>query len=245
MFTVIPKPDKNWIKNLEKLFYNLIWNDKTEIISRKTMQLPREKGGLKMTNIDCFIKSLKLTWFRRLLCTNSDWIPLFTEITKCNIVHLLNFGPAYSKIKAKNTQNTFWKEALHVFSEFSSMITHSLDHGDIFTEPLWYNDRIKIQNKYIFSKTMYERGFTLVSDLFDSNGNFKRFSDIIEELCIEIPFTYYEGIKRAVLHTWPNVKIVNTKFVIKLYQSKIVKILNLKKRCKRNLQHIFIFTSIS
>jgi hypothetical protein len=120
---------------------------------------------------------------------------------------VLNFGPEYSKIKAKNTQNTFWKEALHVFSEFSSMITHNLDHGDISAEPLWYNDKIKIQNKYIFSKTMYERGFTLVSDFFDSNGNFKCFSDIIEESCIQIPFTYYEWIKEQFYILGPMLKM--------------------------------------
>jgi hypothetical protein len=50
---------------------------------------------------------------------------------------LLDFGSKYSKIKAKSTQNTFWKEALQVFSEFLSMITHSLHQGDIFTGPLW------------------------------------------------------------------------------------------------------------
>jgi hypothetical protein len=48
MFTVLPKPNKNWIKNLEKLFfYNFIWNNKTEIISRRTMQLSKEKGWFK------------------------------------------------------------------------------------------------------------------------------------------------------------------------------------------------------
>jgi hypothetical protein len=44
------------------------------------------------------------------------------------------------------------------------------------------------------------------------------FCDIIEELSIKIRFTYYEGMKRAILHTWPNAKDVSTRFVIKPYQ---------------------------
>jgi hypothetical protein len=67
---------------------------------------------------------------------------------------------------------------------------------------------------------MYESGFTLVNDLFDNNGNFKCFRDIIEELSVKIPFTYYEGIKRAILYTWPNAKDAGIKYVIKPYRPK-------------------------
>lgn len=32
-----------------------------------------DAGGLKMTNISAFLKSLKLTWIRKMLSCNSEW----------------------------------------------------------------------------------------------------------------------------------------------------------------------------
>lgn len=50
-----------------------------------------------MTNVEIFIKSLKLTWIRRLLTTNSSWISIFSEITGCHTYKLCQFGPEYCR----------------------------------------------------------------------------------------------------------------------------------------------------
>ena len=82
LFIALPKPSGQWIKKLEKALYKFIWGNKVDKISRKTLQLDFENGGSRMTNICVFIKSLKLTWVRRIFTTNSDWINIFSEITK-------------------------------------------------------------------------------------------------------------------------------------------------------------------
>lgn len=71
-FISLPKPNSQWIQQFEKMLYNFIWGNKIDKISRKTLQLNYEKGGCRMTNVEIFIKSLKLTWIRRLLTTNSS-----------------------------------------------------------------------------------------------------------------------------------------------------------------------------
>ena len=130
-----------------------------------------------MINLDIFIKSLKLTWIRRLLIQSSAWSNLFSEITHCDISHLFQFGADYSRQKALNTSNIFWKETLLHFAEFITTVQHRNLH-DCLLEPLWYNDKIKIQNKATYNKKMYDRGFHLVSDLLDKDGNFLRFEHI-------------------------------------------------------------------
>jgi hypothetical protein len=77
LFISLPKPSVQWIKQLEKALYKFIWGDKIDKISRKTLQLDFESSGNRMTNIDTFIKSLKLTWIRRIFTTNSNWINIF------------------------------------------------------------------------------------------------------------------------------------------------------------------------
>lgn len=238
LFTVLPQPDKKWIQELEKLFYNFIWNSRIEKISRKTMQLSKENGGLKMTNIEFFIKSLKLTWFRRLFNTNSEWISLFTEVTKCNSVHLSHFGPEYSKFKAKNTNNSFWKEVLNIYSDFLKNLSCDSSTRNFLVEPLWYNNKIIIQNRYVFSRSLYEKGFTIVDDLLDDNGNFLSYEDIAEKFCLKIPFTFYEGIKRAIRHSWPNVQNQMSNPISRPLQPDFIKILN--KKGSRAIYKVFL-----
>ena len=63
LFTSLPKPSLQWIQQLTRTLHKFIWGNKIEKISRKTLALDFENGGLRMTNIETFIKSLKLTWF--------------------------------------------------------------------------------------------------------------------------------------------------------------------------------------
>lgn len=99
LFISLPKPSSQWIQQFEKTLYNFIWENKIDKISRKTLQLNYEKGGCRMTNVEIFIKSLKLTWIRRLLTTNSSWIGIFSEITGCHTSKLCHFGPEYCRQK--------------------------------------------------------------------------------------------------------------------------------------------------
>lgn len=43
---------------------------------------------------------------------------------------------------------------------------------DILCEPLWYNNKVKIQNKFVFCKTFYEQEFNIAFDLFDTQDEF-------------------------------------------------------------------------
>ena len=106
-----------WIQQLTKTLYKFIWGNNIEKISRKTLALDFENGGLRN-----FIKSLKLTWFRRLFTTNSSWINIFPEVTGCSITKLTQFGPSYCKQRANFTHNSFWKEAIEALSYFAEFL---------------------------------------------------------------------------------------------------------------------------
>lgn len=152
LFTVLPKPNSQWIKKLEQVFYKYIWGNKIDKVSRKTLQLGYDKGGCRMVHIDTYIKSLKLTWIRRLLHSNSEWSMFFNEVINCNTANLIQFGSKYSKQKANSTTNLFWKETLSYFADFLLFIEQKCEH-DILLEPLWFNEKISVQNNYIFYKS--------------------------------------------------------------------------------------------
>lgn len=107
----------NGNSNLKKMLYNFIWRNKIDKISRNTLQLYYKKVGSRVTNVEIFIKYLRLTWTRRLLTTNSSWIGIFSEITGCHTNKLCHFGTEYWRQRANATRNNFWQETLFYFCE--------------------------------------------------------------------------------------------------------------------------------
>ena len=66
----LPNPIDKYIQQLQ-LFYDFLWDSKRDKIKKKY-----DEGGLKMLDIDAYIKSLKCCWMRRLITSNSKWVYL-------------------------------------------------------------------------------------------------------------------------------------------------------------------------
>ena len=94
LFGSIPSPTKDFLSKLNTLLYNFIWDNKPDKIKRVLLCQDYKIGGLKMTNLECFIQSLKLTWINRLLkCGTSPWGILFEETVSCvKKYHALGFN---------------------------------------------------------------------------------------------------------------------------------------------------------
>ena len=76
-------------------------------------------GGLKMINIDAFIKGLKATWIRRLIISNSKWQYIIKS--NLNIKDLINFGKSYSESLIKQINNPFWSDVVKSYSSLHNL----------------------------------------------------------------------------------------------------------------------------
>ena len=115
-----------------------------------------------MTNLEIFIKSLKLTWFRRMLISESKWTRLFTISTGCNVTHLFEFGSDYITRKMKVTFNPFLESNTFIYFLLMS------------------------DNKII-----YDKGFHTVSELINSQGIFITHENITNDFLLKLPFTVF------------------------------------------------------
>ena len=89
-----------------------------------------------MVNINIFIKSLKITWLRRVIqnSKNISWYSL----SGIDYQKLFSFGMGYAKYLRQNLQNPFWKDVLQNWAEFCKEVkTESIKQ--ILDSPLWYN----------------------------------------------------------------------------------------------------------
>lgn len=65
LLMTLPSPPKEKLKEIENLLFNYIWNNKTARIAKNIICQSYEYSGMRMTCLDSFCKSLKITWIRR------------------------------------------------------------------------------------------------------------------------------------------------------------------------------------
>ena len=117
-----------------------------------------------MTNLECFIQSLKLTWINRLLkCGASPWCILFEE-TVC-VKKISCFGSQWFKHLVSKSQNQFWKDVFLAWIKISRPVKSNID---FIYSVLWYNP--DISDTPLFYPTWFRNGITFVGDILNNEG---------------------------------------------------------------------------
>ena len=94
--TVLETPNLEYINLIKKSMFDFLWDGKPDKINRKTIVQDYKNGGLKMIEIDSFIKSIKAGWVKRLSNEHNsgDWKTIYLKelqnlgglfFFKCNI----------------------------------------------------------------------------------------------------------------------------------------------------------------
>ena len=55
------------------MFYEFLWEGPAKIKQSVAVKEYCEQGGLKMINLKAFMNSMKITWLRRIIVTDSPW----------------------------------------------------------------------------------------------------------------------------------------------------------------------------
>jgi hypothetical protein len=72
-------PPQKFIEQIVDLAFGFLWNKKKDKIKRKTIISDYEHGGLRMTDINSFIKAQKVMWIKRFLTPEkASWKALLT-----------------------------------------------------------------------------------------------------------------------------------------------------------------------
>jgi len=116
LFISLPLPSNQFIKQINDLLFKYLWDNKPDRIRRSQITSDYAEGGLKMVNLENFIKALKATWIRRLMISDAPWVLLF-EILVCPRTKIATLGPHWCQILHNKIQNDFWKETLQSWFE--------------------------------------------------------------------------------------------------------------------------------
>ena len=167
LFTTLPTPEKTEIDKINNLLYKFVWDNKPDKVKREQINQNYVNGGLKMVNIEYFIKALKITWIRRLIKDETKPWATFFESTVSNTITLLEQGSIYTQQVIEGTTNPFWKSVLLAWHEY---ITKIIPRSDIDKQnsPLWNNPQIGLNVPFL--NNWYENGIKIIGDIIGPNN---------------------------------------------------------------------------
>ena len=214
LFTSIPSPSKEFIKKLNEMFYNFIWDNKPDKIKRKYITQDHKNAGLRMVDLDTFIVSLKLSWIDRIVkSSRKDYIIIF-EKSMSPLNKFLKMGMDWTKMVIQKSNNIFWNQVLSTWVKFSENAVIS-DNNDILTCPIWYNPLIS-KNSFYFPK-WYKNGISMVGDILNNQGQILEQREIERKYNLsQVNFLDYHSVKVSVSNFLAKNKIGNT-FALSLH----------------------------
>ena len=145
--------------------YDFIWDGKPEKIKRDVLTMGYESGGLKMIDLDNFIKSLKICWIKRMVEAENDAI-----LNRIYINNLRLFGGKLlfecnilENDVCRYTQNRFLKDVLLAWCRCkANVVIPSYRH-----EILWNNSNIKAADNTIMLANWFNNGIKFFKDIYD------------------------------------------------------------------------------
>ncbi len=78
--SIVNTPQKKAIKEINNIIQNYIWDGSTSKIAQKTLIQQIENGGLKLCHFDTKVKTLQLSWVKRLTSAESSTFKILPSL---------------------------------------------------------------------------------------------------------------------------------------------------------------------
>ena len=193
LFTALPSPSTRCIKDIERLLFNFVWGNKNDKVKRTLLVQRYGKDGLNMVQVDSFIKSMKLSWLKRLLTSSAKWT-VFAEQEVPNTWHLLTYGSKKLKLLQSKTTNAFYSDILEALIQFNC--SYEPSEEELITESLWFSDWTKYQTTIV--KRWDYRGLRFIGDLYDTEtGQIYSKQQLENVYRIRLTFLCYTALVRS------------------------------------------------
>ena len=192
----LPTPSFKLMKKINKMLYDFLWDNKPDKIKRYTTKLSLEKGGIGMIDLESFDKSLKLTWIRRLINSNSTWKSLIFNIYP-ELQFISHYGDKFIDNLCNLINNPFWKNVFSYYLEFYSKFK-ILSTEDLKATCFQLNNKFKIANSTINNAELKRNNIFFVHQLMDDDNKFLSHESFIQKFNIQINYITYYSIVTCV-----------------------------------------------
>ena len=98
LFISIPNPREETLKEKNDIFFEFLWTGPAKIKYKVVVKQYCE-GGLNMINLKAFVNSMKLSWLRRVILSDSPWRSILNN--KINFQELFHWVEATLTVLVK------------------------------------------------------------------------------------------------------------------------------------------------
>lgn len=173
--TLLPTPGDEFIKEINKIIFNFIWNKKDRI-KRNTLIGDKLKGGIHIVDLKSKFKALKASWIPKIISCNhklKDFFQSFCQRNQYDIYYLLKTNDSFLSESGMLHKYIpyFYREIITYFNEAKGNST-TLQ----FSQNIWKNKRFTYKNETLCFTNWMKSGVLKVDDLFNEIG-FKDITD--------------------------------------------------------------------
>ena len=144
----------NVVKEIDKLLWSFMWDDKQPLVSRNTMFLDKSLGGVNMPNLHNILISKQIKSLYQIIVSEEahwnmigkEWLKRFDN----------EFNENFFICKCSNTKGLnltdlpeYYQNAILAWATFQSKL-HKLDKNSILNERLLGNNKISVRNTPFF-----------------------------------------------------------------------------------------------
>ena len=200
--SILPNPPESFFVNLQKYLFNFLWNNKGDKIKRSVVYNDYSEGGLKMPHLYSINNAKKIAWVKRNLdqSNNSKWKFFLSNILKkVGGNKFFNWNLNSKDLDFPTHIDQFWRDVLHSWTFYKYY--NPVKFKDIICQPLWFNSFIRVDNKILFMRTLFEAGLIFLKDICNANGSFLSYNDLIDRFGY-VPFIKYYSLISAIPTKW-------------------------------------------
>ena len=196
---VIPE---HYVKEINKLTFNFIWEGKPAKIKKKTIISDIKRGGLKMLDFEIMNKALKIAWIKRLTEHDDAAWKIIPEFAAANYGGLSFLIECQYDVKYLSLDNLppFYHALLKYWQEYNHEKVS--ENSDIQNKITWNNSLILIGGKPIFHMPLFQAQIISIKHLLNENCTFLSFDELKQKANINIPFTLYYGLITSIPKEW-------------------------------------------
>ena len=174
--SILPTP-KELLKELNKILFKFLWKG-VDKVTRASVINEYEEGGLRMVDLECMVKSLRLAWLKRIFSgTNGTWKSYLQHIMG-SVGGLFFFNCNYN-ISDYTIPSQFYRELLLWWSQFRETFATEEDWKTI----IWNNKEIKVENKPVYYKHCANARVICIQDLLFSLNSTDSYNQLSIKIC--------------------------------------------------------------
>ena len=187
---VLCDPDENVYKQFYKLLEKFLWKGKRPKIKTKILCSSKKEGGLNLVNLEFKNQALKVSWIFRKENQIQDLL---------NHIVPDEMGTIFWDCQLKSTdlweikiQDPFWRSVVKAWFNFTWL--PELNDNQIMSQIIWYNSRIRVNDRIIQNAKATNAGLIYVVQLYVGES-LKSFDQISKEFLNALTwFEYVQNI---------------------------------------------------